>query len=75
MCACVCSVVSGSLQLPGLQPTRLHGSWNFPGKNTGMGIPSLLQGSFPDSDLKPRSPALPADSLPSEPPGKPNHVS
>ena len=38
------------------------------GKNTGVGSHSLLQGIFLGS--KPRSPALQADSLPSEPPGK-----
>ena len=32
---------------------------------------SLLQGGLPDRGGKPRSPALWADSLPSEPPGKP----
>ena len=45
-------------------------SWNSPGKNTGVGrFPSL--GDLPDSGMVPRSPALEADSLPSEPPGKP----
>ena len=34
-----------------------------------MGFHSLLQGIFPEIQL--RSPALQADSLPSEPPGKP----
>ena len=36
-----------------------------------MGNHSLLQGIFwtPDSEIEPRSPALQADSLPSEPPG------
>ena len=38
-------------------------SWNSPGKNTGVGCHSLLQG------IKPGSPALQADSLLSEPPG------
>ena len=32
-------------------------------------------GDLPDPGIKPRSPALQADSLPSEPPGKPNHTS
>ena len=43
----------------------------FPGKNTGVGCHFLLQGIFPIQGIKPRSPALQADSLPSEPPGKP----
>ena len=36
-----------------------------------MGIHSLLQGNLPDPGIEPRSPALQADSLLSEPPGKP----
>ena len=46
-------------------------SWNSPGKNTEMGSHSLIQGvSRPG--IKGESPALQADSLPSEPPEKPN---
>ena len=43
------------------------------GKNTGVGCYTLLQGIVPDpgpDQIKPRSPALQADSLLSEPPGK-----
>ena len=40
------------------------------GKNTGVGCHFLLQGDLPDPGIKPESPALQADSLPSEPPGK-----
>ena len=47
---CVCllshSVVSGSLQPHGLQPTGLLCPWDSPGKNTGMGSQSPLQGIF-----------------------------
>ena len=39
--------------------------WDSPSKNTGVGNHSLLQG------IKPKSPALQADSLSSEPPEKP----
>ena len=35
------------------------------------GLPCLPPGDLPDSGIKPRSPALQADSLPSELPGKP----
>ena len=42
-----------------------------PGKNTGVGYHALLQGIFPNPGIKPGSPALQVDSLPSEPPGKP----
>jgi len=34
--------------------------------------PSLLQGNLPHPGIKSRSPALQADSLPSEPPRKPS---
>ena len=41
------SVVSKSLRLHGLQPTRLLCPWSSPGKNTRVGKNSLLQGIFP----------------------------
>ena len=54
-----------------LYPARLLCPWDFPGKNTGVNIYSLLQGIFhPDPGTEHSSPALQADSLPSEPPGK-----
>ena len=40
------SVVSDSLRPHGLQPTSLLGPWDSPGKNTGVGQHSLLQGVF-----------------------------
>ena len=43
-----------------------------PGKNTGVGCHFLLQGNLPDPGIEPRSPALQADALTSEPPGKPH---
>ena len=39
-------VGSDPLQFHGLQPTRLLCPWNSPGKNTGVGSHSLLQGIF-----------------------------
>jgi len=68
VCVCVCvllshSVVSNSLQPYGLQPTRLHCPWDFPGKNTGVDCHFLLQGIFPTQESNPRllvSPALAA---------------
>jgi len=42
-------------------------SMEFSRKNTGVGSHSLL----PDPGIEPSSPALQADSLPSEPPGNP----
>ena len=37
------SVVSDSSQPHGLQPTRLHCPWDFPGKSTGVGCHCLLR--------------------------------
>ena len=74
MCVCVCVLVSQlcpTLRHHGLWPARLLCPWNSPGKNTGVGGHSLLQGDLPNPGIDPRSPALQADSLPSEPPGKP----
>ena len=44
---------------------------NSPGTNTGVGCHFLLQGIFLTQGIKPRSPTLQVDALPSEPPGKP----
>jgi len=44
-----------------------------PGKNTGLGLPWLPPGDLPNPGIELRSPALQADSLPSEPPGKPKN--
>ena len=44
--------------------------WDSPGKNSGLGFYSLLQGIFPTQRLN-LGPELQADSLPSEPPGRP----
>ena len=53
-------VVSNSLQ-----PHGLYSPWNSPGQNTGMGrLPSPED--LPNPGIKPRSPALQADSLPAE---------
>ena len=37
-------------------------------------LPCLPPGDFPNPEIKPRSPTLQADSLPSEPPGKPKNA-
>ena len=41
------SVMSDSLRPHGLKPIRLLCPWDLPGKNTGVGYHSLLQGIFP----------------------------
>ena len=65
---------SRSVESDSLWPHGLYSPWNSPGQNTGVGSLSLLQGIFPTQRIKPRSPALQADSLPAEPQGKPKNT-
>ena len=44
----------------------------FPRQEYWSGLPFPSPGDLPDAGIEPRSPALQADTLPSEPPGKPN---
>ena len=53
-------------------PARLFRPRDSPRKNTGIGCHSLLQD--PNPGIKLGSPALQADSLPYEPPGKPRQT-
>ena len=46
-------------------------SMGFPRKEYWSGLPFPSPGDLPDPGIKPRSPALEADALTSEPPGKP----
>ena len=64
---------SCSLMSNFLQPHVLYSPWNSPGQNTGVGSRSL-PGDLPNPGIKPKSPALQADSLPAEPPGKPKNT-
>ena len=68
--------MSDPLRCQGLYPVSFLCPWNSPGKKTGMGCHFLLQGIFLtqglNPGLEPRSPALQAESLPSELSGKPN---
>ena len=61
-----CSVVSDSLQPPGL-----YSPWNSPGQN---GWPFPSPGELPNPGIEPRSSALQADSLPVEASGKPKNT-
>ena len=45
-------------------------SMGFPGQEYWSGLPFPSPEDLPDPETEPRSPALQADSLPSEPPGK-----
>ena len=62
---------SRSVMSDPLRPQGLYSPWNFQGQNTGVGSLSLLQGICPTQGSNPGPPALQADSLPAEPPGKP----
>ena len=66
------SVMSDSLQPQGLQPTGLLYPWRFSRQEHWSGQPIPSPGELPDPGIKPESPALQADYLPAELPGKPN---
>ena len=52
-------------------PPRLLCPWGFSRQEYWSGLPCPLPGYLPNSGIKSRSPSLQADSLLSEPPGKP----
>jgi len=60
-----------TLAIPGTVAHRLLCSWDFPGKNTGVGCHFLLHGDLPDLRVKPESSAWQADSLPLSHQGNP----
>ena len=72
MCVLRHSVVSDSLRPYGQQPARLLCPWGFSRQESWSGLPCPLLGDLPNSGKEPRPPTLQADSLLSEPPGKPN---
>ena len=63
--------MSDSLGPHGLYPTGLLCPWNSSGQNIGVGLLFPSPGDLPNPWMEPGSPALQADSLLSEPPGKP----
>ena len=65
LCLTVCDTMTSSLP-----SSSVHG--DSPGKSTRVGCHSLLQGISPG--IEHRSPTLQADSLQSEPPGKPKNI-
>ena len=77
VCVCVCQLLS-HVQLfvtPGTVVCQAPLSMEFSGQEYYSGLPCPSAGDLPDPRIEPRSPALQADSLLSEPPGKPlyNH--
>ena len=63
------SVMSDSLRPHGLQPAWLLCPWGFSRQDYWSGLPFPSPEDLPNPWIEPRSPALQADSLPSEPPG------
>ena len=66
-----CSVVSDSLQPHELHPASLFCPWGFSKQEYWSGLPCPPPGDLLNPGMEPRPPALQADSLPAEPPGKP----
>ena len=54
----------------GLQPTRILCPWGFSRQEYWSGLPCPPPGDLPNPGIEPRPPALQADSLPAESPGK-----
>ena len=70
---CVCQLLS-CIQLFAILWTVAHHtllSIGFSSQQSWSGLPILFPGDFPNSEIEPRSPALQADSLLSEVPGRP----
>ena len=65
------SVVSNTLWPHELQSARLLCPWGFSRQEYWSGPPCPPPGDLPSPAIEPRCPALQADSLPTEPPGKP----
>ena len=68
------SVVSDSLWLHGLQPTRLLSPWGFSRQEYWSVLPCPPSGDLPNPGIKPRSLVLQVDSLTSETPRKPSSI-
>ena len=70
MCVLSCFSCVQFFATPWTLAHQLPYPWNSPGKNTGVGCHALLPEDLPNPGIEPGSPALQADSLLSEPPGK-----
>ena len=68
-----CSVVSDPAT-PWTAPASLLCPWGFSRQEYWSGLPFPTPGVLPNPGIKPRSPALQADSLPTEPQGKPKNT-
>ena len=70
-CVLSCSVGSDSLQSHWLQPAMLLCPLGFSRQESWSRLPCPSPGDLPSPGIKPRSPALQVNSLPSEKPEKP----
>ena len=75
MCCAVLShsVVSDSVT-SWTESSRLHCPWGFSRLEYWSGLPCPPLGDLPNPEIEPRSPASQADSVLSEPPGKPKNT-
>ena len=72
MCMCVCSVAQSSLSTtPCTVAHQAPLSMGFSQQEYWSALPFPPPGDLPNRGIKPASPALQADSVPSEPPGNP----
>ena len=74
MCVCVSHLVVSDSVTPWTVAHQALLSMGFSRQECYSGLPFPSPGDLPDPEIEPRSPALQADSLPSEPPGKPVFV-
>ena len=73
VCVCVCVCVCVTLfATPWTVTCQAPLSMGFSRQEYWSGLPFPSPGDLPKTGIEPRSPALRADSLPSEPPGKPS---
>ena len=65
--------VKVAIMFDSLRPHQPYSPQTSPGQNTGLCSCSHLQRNLSNPGIKPRSPALQADFLPAESPGKPKY--
>ena len=61
-------------ETPWTVPHQARQSMEFSRQEYWSGLPFPSPGDLPNPGIEPGSPALQADALPSEPPGKPNVI-
>ena len=69
-CCCLVTVMSDSFATTWTVARQAPLSMGFSRQEYWSGLPFSSPGGLTDAGIKPKSPALQADSLPSEPPGK-----